>query len=43
MQKFFIAGEGNMDNQKIGIITFHAAENFGSALQAFALEYVLQK
>ncbi|WP_321995063.1 polysaccharide pyruvyl transferase family protein [Clostridium butyricum] len=28
---------------KIGIITFHAAENFGSALQAFALEKVLMK
>ena len=32
-----------MDNYKIGIITFHAAENFGSALQAFALQHVLIK
>ena len=27
--------------RKIGIITFHASENFGSALQAFALENIL--
>lgn len=29
-------------NKKIGIITFHAAENFGSALQAYALQKVLE-
>ena len=29
-------------NKKIGIITFHAAENFGSALQAYALQKILQ-
>lgn len=31
-----------MDSNKIGIVTFHAAENFGSALQAYALERVLK-
>ena len=31
-----------MIEKKIGIITFHAADNFGSALQAYALEKVLQ-
>ena len=30
-------------NKKIGIITFHAAENFGSALQAYALQKILQE
>lgn len=32
-----------MNSFKIGIVTFHAAENFGSALQAFALQYLLKK
>lgn len=32
-----------MKEHKIGIITFHAAENFGSALQAFALQNILKK
>ena len=27
---------------KIGIITFHASENCGSMLQAFALQYILE-
>ena len=34
--------EGKVIEKKIGIITFHAADNFGSALQAYALEKVLQ-
>lgn len=32
-----------MNENKIGIITFHCSYNFGSALQAFALERYLQK
>lgn len=31
-----------MKRKKIGIITFHAADNFGSVLQAYALEQVLK-
>ena len=31
-----------MIEQKVGIVTFHAADNFGSALQAYALEDVLR-
>ncbi len=30
-----------MKKEKVGIVTFHMAENFGSALQAFALEHFL--
>ncbi|MCS4586084.1 hypothetical protein FZ990_14870 [Clostridium perfringens] len=28
---------------KVGILTFHRADNYGSALQAFALSKVLEK
>lgn len=31
------------NNKKIGILTFHASHNFGSMLQAFALQQVLGK
>ena len=31
-----------MIEKKVGIVTFHAADNFGSALQAYAIEKVLQ-
>ena len=30
-----------MEKKKVGIVTFHMAENFGSVLQAFALEHFL--
>ena len=32
-----------MINKKVGIITFHASENFGSVLQAFAMQHILEK
>lgn len=28
-------------NKKVGIITFHASHNFGSMLQAYALQQVI--
>ena len=28
---------------KVGIVTFHRAENFGATLQAYALHFVLKK
>lgn len=35
-------GKLEVIEQKVGIVTFHAADNFGSALQAYALEDVLR-
>ena len=32
-----------MDKKKIGIITFHASHNYGSVLQAYALQHYLKK
>ena len=33
----------NYDGMKIGIITFHAARNYGAVLQAYALQTHLKK
>ena len=32
-----------MDKQKVGIVTFHTADNYGAVLQAYALQYFIEK
>ena len=43
-KKCSIEGKPNnkKENNKIGIVTFHCAENYGAYLQAFALQKWLQ-